>query len=423
MVSSATATPFAPEPKKPEKPKLKFSCIVEPPPKRPKVVAPVEAPPASSATTPAVPPPAAPPAAAPVPLATPPAVPAPAPTQARGPVAPGQGPLLAPPAPSASGAATAATTVPPFGAGGSAAPYGAPTQAPFEFNAPPRSKARWFSWSTLILVVAGVAGYYQYQRMEQAKADELAQAMAEAQAAQRSGGGASRAAGGAGAAGSAGLAKAGAGGTKGGAAGGGAATTAGGGAGAAGSAKAGGAAGAAPAGEAPKMANFASPFTALKQAKATIKDAGERHKAAYDTVDAMLDDPTGGAADAIDNHDAKVKQEAADAAAKAAAAKAARSALLTGLPPGARLVDVKGAPIEIDAAKPPPSANFIIWARTVRIGGMRSGPVPRVLIGASSFAVGDMVESRSGIVFSGYDEATRLLYFTERDGGTIGLRR
>lgn len=381
LASAATAAPFVPEPKKPEKAGLDFSCIVEPPPKRVRTTPPM---PAET--------PASDRGVGSVPGVNPAEVAAPAGNST---------PLLgaaAKPAP-AGPTPVAATTVPPFAVGGTTAPFApAGSQVPFEFTPPEPPKVRWFGWGTALLVAGCAAGYFQYQRMERERieASRVDVTVAAADAARVKIGedpgpaGApppgvvfdasgrpvdARAVPAAGAPAKAGEATA----------------------------------------EAAKAGGMVTPFTALKQAKAMIKDADDKRKAAYGTVEAMLDDPTGSA---------PLPGEAAPAAKKSAApAIVAVGPAQTGLPVGARLVDVKGDLIVIDVTKPTPNAAFIQWARTVKIGGVRPGAAARVLIGNASFGIDDEVEAQRGIVFVGYDDASRTVRFRDGSGAELSLRR
>ena len=296
-------------------------------------------------------------------------------------------------------APVAATTVPPFATGGTTAPFApAGSQAPFEFTPPEAPKVRWFGWGSALLVAGCVAGYFQYQRMERERieASRVDVTVAAAEAARVKIGedpgpaGApppgvaldangravdSRAAPPSLDAGKAGES----------------------------------------ASEAKKFGATPTPFTALKQAKAMIKDADDKRKAAYGTVEAMLDDPTG-SAPLPGERPAEPKKPAVAQIVSVGPAQ-------TGLPVGARLADSKGDLIVIDPTKPAPSAAFIAWARTVKIGGARPGASARVLIGKASFGVNDEVDAQRGIVFAGYDEAAHLLRFREPSGAELALRR
>ncbi len=381
LASAATAAPFVPEAKKPEKAGLDFSCIVEPPPKRvrPNPSGPTESPATDRGTGPATPSPM--------------------------PVAPAVAKNSAPPlsaaaaGASASPAPLAATTVPPFGTGGTTAPFAAAeSQAPFEFTPPEVPKVRWFGWGTALLVAGCAAGYFQYQRMERERieASHVDVRVAAADAARVKIGEDPGPAGApppgfvldasgrlvAPGAASSGTAATPPGGT---------------------------------ATDVSKPGAMPTPFSALKQAKAMIKGADDKRKAAYGTVEAMLDDPTGSA---------PLPGEAVPVAKKPAApAIVAVGPAQTGLPAGARLVDVKGDLIVIDVTKPTPNAGFIQWARTVKIGGVRPGAAARVLIGNASFGLDDEIDAQRGIVFVGYDDSSRMLRFRDATGAELSLRR
>lgn len=416
LASAATAAPFVPEPKKQEKSGLDFSCIVEPPPKRVRAVSPTSATeepaPRSGNSTPPQPVPAAP----------------------RSGMIPVSGGTNAPMAPAtaipAPKAAVAATTVAPFASGGTTAPFSpAGTQQPFEFQAPEPPKVKWFGWGTALLVAGCAAGYLQFQRMERERIEssraDVAQAAADAarikigddpgpagappkgttldlaastapstanaataSAANRAGNASTSTA----PAATPGIAP-----TK--------PTDA--------------KAGPAKAGEGKSgdglLFGMPTPFTALKQAKAMINDADQKRKAAYGTVEAMLDDPTGSAA---------LPGEPAPEVKKPAPKAVLVGPAQTGLPVGARLADIKGDLIVVDESKATPSASFIAWARTVKIGGARPGAAARVLIGNASFGIDDEVDAQRGIVFLGYDEASRLVRFRETaTGAELSLKK
>ncbi|MBI2513584.1 MAG: hypothetical protein HYV96_16585 [Opitutae bacterium] len=216
---------------------------------------------------------------------------------------------------------------------------------------------RWLSWSTLILLAGCVAGYFQYQRMQEAKASTPALAPAVS----------------------------------------GAAT----------------ATEEKPAGT-PATSSAATPFTALKQAKATIKDAGEKHKAAYELVEKMLDDPNAAV-------DATAKPAAASIVVQTpepapdASAKPKRDAVTA-------LLGTDGE-FFVPADSPKPTLRFARWVRAVKIGGARLSDNPRVLVGATAFTFGDIVETNLGIVLDGYNAARRALRFRETATGAVIERR
>jgi len=357
-------------------PKMNFSCVVEPPAKgnargsrlgAPAAPASVPAPRVAEIVKPV--------AAAPVPV----------------PPAPQAAPAPVPPVPGQTAPAVAATTLPPFGMGAEPDPS-AESVAPFnpldavqkEFAPPPRPKTRLLTGSVFILLVAGVAGYFQFQRVqkaqaEAAKAAEIAAATARAAAAANP---------------------------------------------VAGSPANAAASKAAPpnslVGGAP-LGGMPTPFSALKQAKETLKDAGDRQKAAHDAVESLLNDPVGKAPTpgASTSGATSAKAGASAGPAVTVAASSAGAALV----PGARLTDVRGELIVVDTTKPPPTRNFLVWATTVRISGVRTGENPRVMIGGSPFEPGDTVDARRGVVFVGYEPETQQLRFSEQSGAQVLLRR
>lgn len=337
LVSSATATPFVPE-ERPAISQIPFSCVVDPPAKKTRVrVVPTEE--NAEATPRAVVP------------TVPPAGPRSAVVANPAPATPGRAVLTGadatiPPTPMA--------TTPPFVSGTTTAPF-ATTQAPFEFNPEKPARVRWWSWSTVILLVGCVAGYFQYQRLQRAKLEAPPPPVATAprEAAEKNAG----------------------------------------------------------AGAGSGVSAIATPFTALKQAKATIKDAGEKHRAAYDLVEKMLDNPNA----------------AADAAPKTAVAlpvAPAPESEVTTRPKRDAVAVLLGSDGEfvVPAGSPKPSVAFARWLKTAKIGGARLTGQPRVLIGANAYTFGDVVELNLGIVLDGYNAATRSLRFKEPSGAVIERR-
>lgn len=244
-------------------------------------------------------------------------------------------------------------TMPPFAQGGTNAPFTPPgSTAPFEFNPEKPPKVRWLSWSTLLLLAGCVAGYFQYQRMQQAQVVVPTASAPTSVAPEPSTAGAS-----------------------------------------AGS-------------------SVATPFTALKQAKATIKDAGERHKASYGLVEKMLDDPNAAV-------DAAPKQ------ATAAVVATPSEPEPIGRPKRDAVTALLGSDGEffVPAGSPKPSLAFARWVRSVKIGGARLTDRPRVLVGAGAFTFGDVVELNLGIVLEGYNAERRALRFKETSTGALIERR
>ena len=199
-----------------------------------------------------------------------------------------------------------------------------------------------------------------------------------------------------------------------------------------------------PAVELKEVPASANPLTALKQAKAVIKDAGDKHKAAYNTVGAMLDgtDParptqgtTASAAPVAAPVPAPETAEApatpttrpahpASAPATTAAAPP-RVPPLPSRPPLLRdkpLDSMAGQELYAPAGSQPIPSVFLHWAQDVKITGMHTSPPQRVIIGNVSYKVGDKVQNQLGVVFDGYDEATHVLRFQNGQGAIICIR-
>lgn len=328
LVSSATAVPFTPEEKRPVALDTSFSCVVEPPTKRRRPNGPAEG---SVSPVRSVVPTTPSEGAVGAPVVTP-------------------NPVLVGGRPPASHAASPApmVTVPPFAQGGTTAPFTpAGSEVPFEFNPEKPPKVRWLSWSTLVLLVGCVAGYFQYERMQQTPS-----AAAPGMAAPEP-----------------------------------------------------------PAVGAPAVSSVATPFTALKQAKATLKDAGEKHKASYALVEKMLDDPNA-VVDAVPPAPVPVVVVPPEPEPVGRPKRDAVTALLGSdgefyVPPGS----------------PKPSLAFARWLRGVKIGGARLSDRPRVLVGAGAFTFGDVVELNLGVVLEGYNAERRALRFRETSTGAVIERR
>lgn len=342
LVSSATATPFVPEEKRPTISEIPFSCVVEPPPKRGRARGASDEKPAASALS--------------VVPTTPPSP---------GTTTPGRVPAVVPNPTLASGRATPQAsvpaapmaTMPPFAQGGTTAPFASTSDAPFEFNPEKPPRVRWLSWSTVILIAGCVAGYFQYQRMQEARASTPSLA--------------------AGAAAATALTEE------------------------------------KPASP-PAPSSVATPFTALKQAKATIKDAGEKHKAAYELVEKMLDDPNA-AVDATTKPALAPIMVQTPEPAPDASAKPKRDAVTA-------LLGTDGE-FSVPADSPKPTLRFARWVRAVKIGGARLSDNPRVLVGSTAFTFGDVVETNLGIVLDGYNAERRALRFKETATGAVIERR
>lgn len=354
LVSSVTAVPFTPETGRTDSTAPMFSCIVEPPARKPRQKnAPESAEETDSAKTRQVRPTTTPARNANVT----PTQPSAAPFKQSSATAPAQ------PAAASSGTTAPMGTMPPFGMGASSAPFasGGASSAPFaqgvplgadgkfEFNPEKPQGTRWLSWSTLVFLLACAGGYWKYRQMQAEpppppKPQPVANANTEAVKPASSGG-------------------------------------------------------------------IATPFSALKQAKATIKDAGDKHKAAYDMVERMLDDPNA-AVDATPKPAAPaVVVEAPPAAAPA---KNTRDFATVQLGTDGEFV--------VPADSPRPSANFVRWIKNAKIGGVRLTDRPRVLIGPNGYTFGDVVELNLGITLEGYNAETRSLRFKETSGAVIERR-
>lgn len=251
------------------------------------------------------------------------------------------------------------TTVPPFGIGSSQSPFATESATPtpqevapqkFDFNPERPVAARWLSWSTLLFVLVCAGGYWKYRQMQTESTSVPASAVVVA------------------------------------------------------------------GNEAAKPASssgVATPFTALKQAQATIKDAGAKHKAAYDLVDKMLDDPAK-AVEAPAKPKAVAEVVAAPVASESTATKSTRDFAAVQLGSDGEFVVPEGTPR--------PSVNFVRWIKAVKIGGVRLTERPRVLIGANAYTFGDVVDLNLGIVLDGYNTETRMLRFKEPSGAVIERR-
>ena len=79
-------------------------------------------------------------------------------------------------------------------------------------------------------------------------------------------------------------------------------------------------------------------------------------------------------------------------------------------------------PVVVEPPPPPASAAFKAWVDNLRVGGVRPGANPRVMIGSSSYQVGEMVNPQLGIVFDGYSSETRKLTFKDKTGAKVERR-
>jgi hypothetical protein len=71
---------------------------------------------------------------------------------------------------------------------------------------------------------------------------------------------------------------------------------------------------------------------------------------------------------------------------------------------------------------PEPSPAFAAWVRGLKITGLRTGAVPRILVDRATFAAGDVINSDLGIKFDGYDASRRMLRFKDATGAIVERR-
>jgi hypothetical protein len=79
-------------------------------------------------------------------------------------------------------------------------------------------------------------------------------------------------------------------------------------------------------------------------------------------------------------------------------------------------------PEEVKPAIPQPSIAFRGWVENLKISGVRGGANPRIFVGGSSYQPGDLVNPQLGITFVGYNDATRMLTFTDKSGAKVERR-
>lgn len=80
------------------------------------------------------------------------------------------------------------------------------------------------------------------------------------------------------------------------------------------------------------------------------------------------------------------------------------------------------SPAPVKAPPPPPSLAFKAWVINLKIRGVRGGDAQRVFIEKISYVPGDVVNQQLGIIFTGYDETTRMLTFQDKTGATFERR-
>lgn len=76
----------------------------------------------------------------------------------------------------------------------------------------------------------------------------------------------------------------------------------------------------------------------------------------------------------------------------------------------------------VDLGPPEPSLAFREWVANLRIGSVRTGAKPRILLERTSYDIGDTVNQQLGITFDGYNAETRMLIFKDRSGATVERR-
>ena len=84
----------------------------------------------------------------------------------------------------------------------------------------------------------------------------------------------------------------------------------------------------------------------------------------------------------------------------------------------------KPAPVVPAAPPPPPAASlaFKAWVENLKISGVRAGAAPKVFIGGTAYAPGDLVNPQLGISFVGYNPETRMIHFKDASGATVERR-
>lgn len=94
-------------------------------------------------------------------------------------------------------------------------------------------------------------------------------------------------------------------------------------------------------------------------------------------------------------------------------------------PPPVPATPVETVPVPsvpADTPAPEPSPAFKAWVTNLKIGAVRAGAVPRLLIGGRMFSRGDVVGPELGIVFEAYDTDRRMLRFKDATGATFERR-
>jgi hypothetical protein len=69
-----------------------------------------------------------------------------------------------------------------------------------------------------------------------------------------------------------------------------------------------------------------------------------------------------------------------------------------------------------------PSPQFKTWVNGLKITGVRSGAVPRMMIGGLAYNLGDTVNHDLGVTFDSYDAGRHTIRFKDKSGATIERR-
>jgi hypothetical protein len=94
------------------------------------------------------------------------------------------------------------------------------------------------------------------------------------------------------------------------------------------------------------------------------------------------------------------------------------------VPPEVEPVVVKPAEPVVPVVAPPPAPTvaFKAWVENLRVSGVRAGSNPRVFIGGTAYAPGDLVNPQLGITFVGYNAEIRMLTFKDATGAKVDRR-
>jgi hypothetical protein len=120
---------------------------------------------------------------------------------------------------------------------------------------------------------------------------------------------------------------------------------------------------------------------------------------------------------------AQPKQEQpASAAATSPVAPTAASTSAVASAPTTQPTTQPAAAKPVAEAAPEPSAAFTAWVKNLKITGLRTGAVPRILVDRATFAAGDTINTELGIMFDGYDASRRMLRFKDKTGAVVERR-